>query len=337
MFSFKQLKYGVITAIFGLIPVTFVIILFELFIDISPYNHQINLLNVSQNYDIKMLVYYIVSGLSHIIICGIIVGHFFLKSGENAPTFKLKSIQKVRFSLLIIMILLVYFLDKFHFNLAYLSHDRLYILMEKSDFFINILKVFPRDVLHFVDLDLFYTFSLFPFVLICTALAVMIFGSFFIGGKLYEYIDLKELSINDIKVYILNMKLIFKRYTQLLSFVLVSSTIATILFFLVPVSLLENPIEKSNYMGVSIAMGVCWGVVFSLTLLFLCIYPYALIHKKIKTVIQQNRIKDDPELEKWIYEYTSYYSLMVDNTFIISIVSPAVSSIFSAIISGTIM
>jgi hypothetical protein len=84
-------------------------------------------------------------------------------------------------------------------------------------------------------------------------------------------------------------------------------------------------------------MGVCWGVVFSLTLLFLCIYPYALIHKKIKTVIQQNRIKDDPELEKWIYEYTSYYSLMVDNTFIISIVSPAVSSIFSAIISGTIM
>lgn len=337
LFAFKQLKYGIFTAIIGLIPVILAIILFEIFIDVSPYDRQIKLLQVCKNYDIRMILYYITSGFSHIIICCVVVGHFLFKSNKNSPILKLKLLKKIRLSVLLILIFLVFILDKIHLNLAYLSHDRLYILLGKSDFFINILKSFPKDFFHFVNIDLFHVFSIFPFILISLALAVMIFGSFFIGRKLYEFLDQKDIPVNSLKEYILELKSILKKYTQLLSIVLVSSTIATILFFLVPISLLENSVEKNNYIGVSIAMGVCWGIIFSLTLFFLCIYPYSLVHKKITQVIQQNRVKEDLDLEKWIYDNTSYFSLMADQNFILSIISPAIPSIFSAVISSGFM
>src|SRR6185436_8577979 len=326
VFYFKELKFGIITVALGLIPVTLVILIFQLLINIPSYERQLYF-QISDNYDIKMLIYYIISGCAHFIICGIISYHFIqsLKKDISLPKFNL--IRNTLITVLLVMIFLVYFLDAFHIKLAFLSHERLYILMEKSEFFKNSFRTFPIDFLNGIDFKWFRIFSVFPFLLVCFALSVMVFGGFYISKELRKYLEVENQPQDSIKEYILEINTTLKNYARLLSIVLVSSTVATVLFFEVPVSLVKDKLIMNNYQSVSLSMGVCWGLIFSLTLLFLCIYPYNLAYKQITAVIQKVRVKEDKELEEWIDKNKSYYSLVGNLNLILSIISPVAVSI----------
>lgn len=334
IFYIKQIKYSVKTVTLGLIPVSLAILIFEILFDIKPYLKQIENLDINDNYDIKMLIYYIISGLSHIIICSIISYHFLVSNNRNAPNIILKKNHFIKFLVVALLFFSVYLLDKLHTNIAVLSHERLYVIMSKSDFFKKSFYSFPKDYIPFLKTsNWFHMFSLLPFVLICFALIVMVFGSFYIGKEIHYYTNQTEIEIKKVREYIKNINSILRNYVQLLSVVLVSSTVATVLFFQIPTYLLKNSILRSEYSGLSIAMGISWGVIFSLTLLFLCIYPYRLIYSKITTLLQENRVKDDVDLEKWLEVYKSHYSLMGNMKLLISIMSPALASILTTVIT----
>ncbi len=327
IYNFKSLKYGVNTLLISLIPVILAILFFEFFINLLPYDNSLREIELKGSYNIEMLIYYLVSGLVHIILCSIITVQFAISNRIDVTIQKLSLTRNTRLIFLLFVFLLVYFLDKNHINLAYLSHDRLYILMKKSEFYTSSFAYFPNGV------HLFRLFSTFPYVLICFALSVMIYAGFYIGNEMYNFIDLQELSIEKLKEHITELHSILRNYAQLLSIVLVSSTIATILFFQLPVPLIKDDLIKSNYSNVSMSMGICWGIIFSLTLLFLCIYPYKLAHKKISTLIQMERIKNDPELEEWLDKHKSYYTFIWNLRLITSIASPAAAGIITTIIS----
>jgi len=330
---FKGIQYGVKTILSGLIPVTLAIICFEMLIDVGPYQKELKTLLLAKSYNFKMLIYYIVAGFAHIVICSIIIYHFFLTSKKNAPGATLKWTRRIRLACLVGMFALVFILDAVHINIAVFSHDRLYILMTQSPFFKSAMKFFPGDFLPLFRFQWFHLFSIYPFVLICFALTVMVYGGFYIGKDLQGYINREEVPNKEVKKYISSINSALKKYAQLLSVVLVSSTLSTVLFFQVPISLLKEQAVKSDYGGVSVSMGICWGVIFSLTLLFLCIYPYWLTHKKITALIQDQRVQDDPDLEEWLTTNKSFYLLMGNTKLIVSVICPAAASIVATMIT----
>jgi hypothetical protein len=332
LLHFKQLKYGVYTVLMGLIPVWLTVLFFELLIDVKPYLQQVNKIVLTDDYNIKILIYYVIAGCVHITVCAIVGYHFRKSTLLNIPVQVVKQIGRVRMLFLVAVFVLVYWMDNLHIDLSVLSHDRLYILLSKSNFFKEAFQFFPIDYLHFSG-QWFRVFSLFPFILICFALIVMVFGGFFVGKEIYNHINKKEIAKEDIKEFVSELNTTLKNYVQLLSIVLVSSTIATVLFFQLPVALIKDAALRENYHSTSMAMGVCWGVIFSLTLLFLCIYPYQLAYKKISDAINKVRISNDPELQKWVDEHKSYYSLIGNLKLVISILSPAAAGIFTTILS----
>lgn len=325
--SFKALNYSISTVILALFPVSIAIIFLELFINVNTYGEGIKCIEIKDSYDIQMLIYYIISGVVHVIICGVIASQFAIENKIDTPSQKLRIVRITRSFFLILVIVLVYFLDSNNIKLAYLSHERLYILMSKSSYFKDLFVLVPTN------LNWFHLFSVFPFLLICFALFVMIYAGFYIGNEMYNFIDKQELIPEKLKEHVLNLHRILRNYAQLLSIVLVSSTIATVLFFQVPVPLIVDGAIQKSYSNVSMAMGICWGVIFSLTLLFLCIYPYRLAHKKLLSIVQNDRVKNSPELEEWILKYKSYYTFIWNLKLIAPIISPAVSGILTTIIS----
>jgi hypothetical protein len=325
--SFKSLRYSVNTVLLALIPVILAIIFLQVLVNTSLYDKQLRSLEVGNGYDIQWLIYYIVSGLVHIVICAVIASQFSLENKKNMVQPKLRLTRNTRLVFLFGVCTLVYILDSIHINMAYLSHDRLYVLLEKSDYFKSTLTYVPSKY------QWFRLFSTFPFLLICMALAVMVYASFYIGNKMYRFIHDQEFTVDKIKEYVKDLHRMLRNYAQLLSIVMVSSTIATILFFQLPVPLIKDGIFRNDYSNVSMAMGICWGVVFSLTLLFLCVYPYRLAYKKISALIQMERVKNNPELEDWIDKHKSYYTFIWNLKLLASIVSPAAAGILTTILS----
>lgn len=327
LFNFKGLGYGVNTILLALIPVGLAILFLQLFVNITPYDKGLKSIELKETYNIEMLIYYLVAGLLHIIICIIIANQFALDNKKDLPHLKLSVIRNTRLFFLLAVFFLVYFFDSIHINLAYLSHDRLYILMEQSEFYARSFHFFPSG------LQWFRLFSTFPFLLICIALSVMIYAGFYIGNEVYNFIYKQDFPVEKLKEHIKDLHSILRNYARLLSIVMVSSTVATILFFQLPVPLIKDDVVSNNYSNVSMSMGICWGVVFSLTLLFLCIYPYKLAHRKITSIIQSERIKNDPELEDWIDKHKSYYTFIWNLQLFTSIVSPAAAGILTTILS----
>lgn len=327
LFSFKGLKFSVQTILFALIPVLISIILLQFFVNIHSYDEEVKRIEIKEGYNIEMLIYYLVSGLVHIIICAIIANQFALTNRKDVPGIKLSVTRNLRLLFLFFVFFLVYFLDMSHINLAYLSHERLYVLLSKSEFYKPAFASFP------LTLDWFHLFSSFPFLLICFALSVMIYAGFYIGNEMYNFVYKHDFSTEKLKEYIKDLHLLLLNYAKLLSIVMVSSTIATILFFQLPVPLIKDELIKSNYSNVSMSMGICWGVIFSLTLLFLCIYPYKIAYKKVSSIIQTERVKNDPELEEWIDKHKSYYSFIWNLKLFTSIISPAAAGILTTILS----
>lgn len=326
-FSFKGLKYSVNTILFALIPVILAIVVLQLFVNVRTYDQDIRKIEIQEVYNIEMLIYYIVSGLVHIIICAIIANQFALTNKKDIPGIKLSVTRNTRLLFLFLVFFLVYFLDRIHVNLAYLSHERLYVLLSKSEFYKPSFVSFPSG------LDWFNLFSSFPFILICFALSVMIYAGFYIGNEMYNFVYKHDLSTERLKEHIKELHRLLRNYAKLLSIVMVSSTIATILFFQLPVPLIKDQLIKVNYNNVSMSMGICWGVVFSLTLLFLCIYPYQIAYKKVISIIQMERVKNDPVLEEWMDKHKSYYSFIWNLKLFTSIISPAAAGILTTLLS----
>ncbi len=92
-FYFKSLKYGVITILFALIPVTLAIIFIEFLIDIKPYDTQLRNLEVLKDYSLNALIYYVVMGLVHMVICFIIAQQFCISTNKDSTLQKTKAIK----------------------------------------------------------------------------------------------------------------------------------------------------------------------------------------------------------------------------------------------------
>lgn len=337
-FAFSEIKNSSRIILLGLIPVSIAILVLEFCFDSSIYKTSLDKYKVSNaNLDIKYLIFYLTSGFTHAVLCFLVIWQFDKILKRDISQYKLTILSRARTMITITTFLLVYGLDYIEINISYLSHQRVYTILSSAEFYSNSFKVFPRDFFYSIlDFDFFYIFSLFPFSLICIALAVMVFGSFAIGKELSSITESATNSVKELEntISIFNQK--FKNIIFLLSLVLITSSIATVLLFQLPVPLIEDEVLMHIFQGESFAFGISWGVIFSLTLLFLCIYPYYKLHHLMLKKIKSERIKDDPSLEQWLLKNENTYSFTSNVKLLISIASPSIAGILTSIISNGI-
>lgn len=334
LFYFKNVRHSLGIILFALIPVVLSVIVFQVFVNRSVYTDALLKLEIKPQYNIVMLLYYLIIGIAHIIISIIVAWQFALLNKRNMPSFKMTAIKKARLLSLIVIFFAIYLVDLFGLNISFLSHERLYLLMQQSDFYKQVFLYFPDCLFqNYANWEWFRVFSILPFLLICVAVSVMIYGGFYIGNEINRFLSIEDWDLKRIREKLTEQTRILRNYAQLLSIVMVSSTIATILFFLLPIPLIKDPLQKNEFMNVSFAMGICWGVIFSLTLLFLCIYPYKKVHDRISILVQMERVKNDPEHENWLLRHKNHYTFSWNFRLIVSILSPAATGILATLAS----
>jgi len=183
-FLSKDIKHSYKTILLGLIPVAIFIILLEIFVHPEMVVHEMSKLVINGHYELTIILYYVVIGLSHILLCGIVIRYFDKRTVRNLSIISRKNLKILRFLACLSIVLLVYLFDSMNINIGLLSHERLYEVLRRSSYFDTLFKSFPKDYSAYTDLEFFYSFSIFPFSLITFALFVMVYGGFAMGREL---------------------------------------------------------------------------------------------------------------------------------------------------------
>lgn len=339
IFNIIEIKYGIQIVAFGLIPIAITLLITELYLR-PELCYDSFVLATKQNpymFDSKYLIYYLTSGFAHLTLSVLVIWQFKQIIYSNTSFWKITIGKRVRIFIVVISCFLVYLLDVLHLDLAFVSHDRIYFILSKSYYYQAYFKMFPSDFFNSIlNFDFFYIFSILPFSLISVALIVMTFGSFAMGKTVQEFIIGSKGRTEDLIKSTAKFSQKFKDIIFLLSIVLATSTIATVLLFQLPVPLIEEGAGRNIYQGDSFAYGIKWGVIFSFTLLFLCIYPYYKMQKTVTQHIQKIRIKNDPVLEEWLSNNGTTFSFVSNIKFLTSIASPSIAGLLTTILSGSI-
>jgi len=121
-----------------------------------------------------------------------------------------------------------------------------------------------------------------------------------------------------------------------LGIMLATSTISTILFFQLPIPIFKDIDLYKTYQEVSFSMGFCWAVIFSLTMLSMCLYPIIIVHRKINKIIHKEEFKAVDKFKNWVTENRNIFSLSYSLRTILSFFSPVIISVITKFFSKSI-
>jgi hypothetical protein len=325
-FSFQSIRLGIYLLLISLIPILSAVFLTEVFInDRMTFSSFDSSSIITDEYNVKFLIYYLSFGLTHLLLSTVIIIQFKNIIKSNLSSIQSRNIIKVSFIVWFFSAVLVYILDYFKINIAFLSHENLYAFLRLNDYFSNYFQSFPKDIIG-TDIEIFYFFSLLPFTFIVMGVGVLVWGCFSISKE----ISTLNKSKLDSENFQNGLELFFKKFKSniyLLSIVLVTSTIATIFYFKLPNPIINSKNLLSKYSDLSISMGIFWGVMFSVTLLFLCIGSYSYLNRYIKRVLNEEKLVDNSSVRNFLDKNMEFYSIVNNIQLIITILSPSIASI----------
>ena len=328
---FWELKVAVRVFLVMLLPVTFFTIFFEFFLDKKNIYTSIIRLEMLRNdfqlQNFNVYILYLTASMTHLIVSTIVIYRLREKLLVNGILEKKKILNRVTFLFTILFIILFIFLDNLNLNIGLLSHERVYAILKNSDDLFFLFKHFPSKYYEFK----FYLFSIIPSTSIFLGLIVIVFTCLNIGKDIKSFLfSIENNEYKDIngRKLLLDKVKNFHHYLYLLSAVLVTSTIATIIFFELPLPyLLKDSIGYQIFSQSSIAMGITWGVIFSLTMLFMYFYPLIIVHKTIKRVQKENLIINNREIVEWTNKIEDNYIIYKDLKSSLSVLLPSIIGI----------
>lgn len=284
-------------------------------------------IGIINSYEIDYIIQYVAISSFHIIVCILSISFFTRRIKKDKTNIKLSYLNLGRLLVIFSLPIILLLIDYFQPNVSLLSHERIYVILKHTPFFNNLFNSFPNDYISFLNFDLFYVFSLLPFSLIVLGITVMISSCFSIGVEIAKVKNVeKENDWKQMAKILKDTSDSLKNHVFLLSIVLVSSTIATIIFFYLPLPAIPEFLRDS-YKSVSLAMGFFWGVTYSLTLLSIYIFPYKYLAKKTSEFSQNEKLKNDLSFKKWLNENQEIFVLSENIKIIVSVLSPIFASL----------
>jgi hypothetical protein len=329
IYGLEEVRIASKTFIVMLVPVFSVLILLELFIPKASIVDKVDSNNIAVDPNLKIYILYLTAAATHIILSIIVTLFLFRKLFRNNSNIKRRIILKrlILFILLIIFLFLIS--DSLQTNLALLSHERIYSYLTKSEYFNKYFQMIPSS--HF--LMRFYIFSFIPFTLIVLGLIIIVLTCFNIGKDLAEVLDKIRIDSKESDREKFQNKISeFQNYLYILSFILATSTIATILFFQVPLTIIKDGEYYKSFQSVSLSMGICWGVVFSLTMFAMCLYPFFVIQKRLGTLIESSDVAGNENTKLWLEKLQENYLIYRNIKSMISVVTPVVISLLAQVV-----
>jgi hypothetical protein len=87
-----------------------------------------------------------------------------------------------------------------------------------------------------------------------------------------------------------------------------------------------------SFLSTTYSMGIAWGVIFTLTMFAMCLFPYITIHSKLKRVYRDGEIIEDEELKQWVINLQDNFLIYKNLKSLISVLSPAIIGMISSLV-----
>jgi hypothetical protein len=117
-----------------------------------------------------------------------------------------------------------------------------------------------------------------------------------------------------------------------LSLVLVTSTLGTVAYLRIPLGLLAD-VERSSFKTISDAVGLVWGVTFSLTLLALCVYPFIRLRAHFSKARNQAHVTHSGVVDQWLKENRALLHVPTNLQLLLSVLLPATVAVVANLVS----
>lgn len=329
--DFEEIKIGIYIFLLALVPATVVMILLQLFVPAAEVN-RIVAIEYSRTAapNPEMYIFYLISAVAQVIVTMLVIIMLRRRLRENISEPKRKAVEIWVYSFVVVILAVFVIGDYFDPVLARLSHERIYRVLEHSPLFASYFRSFPGVLFGSSSFPGIYLFSCLSGAGIILALVVVVLTCFNLGRDLTDVRRSINRKLRDIEKKDLESKIqAFHSYFYILSAVLMTSTIGTGLFFLLPLTTIAPGEAYNSFRELSTAMTICWGVTFSLTMLTMCFYPYFRIQKDLRNLRREGRVANDTELTRWLDGFQKEYVVYTNVKSLLSIFLPAIVAVLS--------
>ncbi|HJQ38794.1 MAG TPA: hypothetical protein VKB93_16790 [Thermoanaerobaculia bacterium] len=300
-------------------------------------------------HDLAPLVNYYISWVAHLTV-SIGVAYGARRGALHASEAKAPFLIQFPLAVCLLIVALVLAADSLHTKMAVLSHERLFSVMSAEPSLAPLfrgeaeipnftLSIFPiigvATPIWTPTLTLSFPtwFSLFPIVGVATALwttcVVIMCASKFLVTFTAQDVNSPEV---DPRAKLTASIEALRTHMLALSLVLVTSTLGTIAYLRIPLGLLADG-PRSEFKSISDSVGLAWGVMFSLILVALCLYPLIVLREQFDTLRAQTEHTKNKLMEKWIDENRLLLQVPTNLQLLLSIVSPAAVAVVSNLVS----
>jgi hypothetical protein len=330
-FYFEEIKIGITIFLWTLVPVTFVMILLQLYVPTAEVNRIIAIeYSRTAAPNPEMYIFYLISAVAQVIVTVLVMIILRRRLRENVSETRRKEVELWVYSLVVVILAVFMICDFFDPILARLSHERIYRVLEHSPLFSPYFRSFPDVLVGSSSFPSFYLFSCLSTPGIILALVVIVLTCFNLGQDIVGVRNTINRRLSESEKKDLQNKIqAFHRYFYILSAALMTSTIGTGLYFRLPLTSIAPGEAYDSFRNLSTAMTICWGVTFSLTMLTMCFYPYFRIQKDLRNRRKDAKVGDDRELMRWLDDLQKEYVVYTNVKSLLTIFLPALVAVLS--------
>jgi hypothetical protein len=333
-FSFEEIKIGTLIFLLMLVPVASVIIFLQLFVPTAEVARIIA--TEYPKVDVpnpQIYLLYLTSAVVHVIVATLVIVILSRRLRENISGPKRQALERAIYLFIVVIVGLFLIGDSLGTNLAGLSHDRVYKILEQSPLFLPYFTSIPGDLVGNRSFPGLYLFSILSGGLIILGLIVIVLTCFTLGRDLAFVRNSLNARLTASVREDLDARIrAFHSYFYTLSAVLMTSSISTGLFFRLPLTTIAPGDAYTSFRDLSTAMTICWGVTFSLTMLVMCFYPYFRIQKDLRSLLIESKVANDIELQRWLEDIKKDYVVQSNLKSLLSMFLPAAVALLSRFI-----
>ncbi|HXH41496.1 MAG TPA: hypothetical protein VNN08_22905 [Thermoanaerobaculia bacterium] len=343
--SFQEIRHAFPMIGFAFIPVTLVFGIYQL----GVTGKAIDLMCVTTRspiaaHDLAPLFNYYIAWAAHMLVSIGVVLLGARSAYRDTSVVKTGVLKRFAIMAALMTMFVVILADAMHTKLAVLSHERIFGVLSREP---SLSPFFPHEA-HFYG----YTipvptfFSLLPIVSIAAAFwataTIVLCASKSLAELGRRTSPLRSPSdrsrqADDAEV---NARIaafsgtleVLRSHALALSLVLVTSTLATVAYLRAPVGFLAAA-DRRSFKAVSDAIGLVWGVTFSLTLLALCIYPFIQLRERFSAFGEEARGSRSEILGQWLKENRVLMQVPANLQLVLSVLLPATVAVVTNLVS----
>lgn len=327
--EFEEIQHAFWMTMLALIPATLVFCVFQFSVtsDAVALMSRIDR-SAIRGRDLTPLFNYYTSWVAHVLISlsvSLAAAHNAFR--DTTPT-KIGVMKRFRLMSFLAALSFVFLADAAHTKLAVLTHQRLFAVLSVEA---SLSPLFRQDLgpLWRPTWFSFFVVGGIAVALWATTTIILCVSKFLAE---FQRPDRETTPTARIAVFSEALEALRSHFLAL-SLVLVTSTLGTIAYLRIPLGLLAAE-ERRNFKLVSDAVGLIWGVTFSLTLLFLCIYPFIVLRKSFNALEKDSRGSKGEILRRWLRKNQDLLHVPANLQIVLSMLSPAAVAVAANLISN---